>query len=102
MGSVMDESRYYLLDRFYWDKEEEEFFSKKKWIGATTGDDSILRMYTTKTGTIIYWRDNRGQEQTIFDGRALSKKEMEQVFELLEINKYLKWKIQKEQLEREE
>lgn len=88
----MDESRYYLLDRFYWEKEEEEFFSKKKWMGAGNGDDSILRMYATKTGTIIYWRDNRGLEQTIFDGRSLNEKEMEQVFELLEINKYLKWK----------
>lgn len=88
----MEESNYYLLDRFHWNKEEEEFFSKKKWIGAGTGDDSTLRMYATRTGTIIYWRDNRGLEQTIFDGRQLCQKEMEQVFELLEINKYLKWK----------
>lgn len=87
----MNSIYYYLLDRFTWDKEEEEFISKKKWLGAGTGDDSTLRIYNTETGTIIYWRQNRGFEQTIFDGRNLSEEEMEKIFELLEIKIYLKW-----------
>lgn len=87
----MKSKYYYLLDRFTWDKEAEEFISKKKWIGAGTGDDSVLRIYTTDTGTIIYWRQNRGFEQTIFDGRQLNQEEMEQMFEFLEIKTYLKW-----------
>lgn len=87
----MEESYYYLLDRFRWDKTEEEFVSKAKWIGAGTGDDSTLRVCLQR-GTIIYWRQNRGFEQTIFDGKSLSEEEMEKVFELLEIKIYLKWK----------
>ena len=87
----MEEKYYYLLDRFTWDKEAEEFVSKSKWIGAGTGDDATLRVYVSETGTLIYWRQNRGFEQTIFDGRNLSEEDMEKVFELLEIKTYLKW-----------
>jgi hypothetical protein len=87
----MDDSHYYLLNRFNWDKEEGEFISKDKWLGAGTGDDSALHIYISNVGTIIYWRQNRGFEQTIFDGKSLSEEEMENVFELLEIKTYLKW-----------
>lgn len=87
----MDDKYYFLLDRFTWDKDEEEFVSKKKWLGAGTGDDSTLRIFNTDTGTIIYWRENRGYETTIFDGKKLTEEELELLFELLEIKKYLKW-----------
>jgi hypothetical protein len=87
----MKSKYYYLLNRFTWDKEAEEFVSKRKWLGAGTGDDATLRIYPSEEGTIIYWRQNRGFEQTIFDGRYLSEEEMEKVFELLEINKYIRW-----------
>lgn len=87
----MEEKYYYLLDRFTWDKREEEFVSKKKWLGAGTGDDSTLRICIER-GTVIYWRQNCGIEQTLFDGRNLSEEEMEKIFELLEIKIYLKWK----------
>jgi hypothetical protein len=86
------ESHYYLLDRFTWNKEDKEFQSKNTWKDTPLDEEHRLIIYTSQVGTIIYWRDMQGFEQTLFDGRALSQDEMENMFELIEINKYLKWK----------
>jgi hypothetical protein len=82
----------FLEDRFVWDDKHESFKSKKKWLGASTGDDRSLYIIVNESGTLIYWRNSRGQEDTIFDGKELkTEEEFNQVFELLEIKTLLGW-----------
>jgi len=82
----------FLEDRFVWDNKHEAFKSKKKSLGCSTGDDRSLFIIVDESGTLIYWRSNRGQEDTIFDGKELKTEEdFNRVFELLEVNKILKW-----------
>jgi hypothetical protein len=79
----------FLRKNFTYDNEEEVFKSKKKRLGAATGDDSSLFIASNKSGTMIWWKDNRGFETTIFDGKKLkTEEEFNQVFELLEISKW--------------
>ena len=70
-----------------------KFFSqKKRRLGAGTGDDSSLFVASDSSGTVIWWRSNRGEEDTIFDGKELkTEEEFNQVFELLGIKEILKW-----------
>lgn len=88
--SILDFDNY-LADKFI--KEEDCLYkSKKKWIGAGTGDDSTLYVYLDENITHLWWRENRGYENTIFYGRAIkSQEELEQLFDLLELKIYLKW-----------
>lgn len=84
----------FLEDRFVWDEKYDAFKSKKKQLGCSAGDDRNLYMIVGIGGTLIWWRNSRGQEETIFDGRELkTEEEFNQVFELLEINKTLKWNL---------
>lgn len=65
--------------------------SKKKRIGAGTGDDSTLHIYAGKESTMLWWKENRGYEKTIFEGRGVrSIEELENIFDLLDIKRYLK------------
>ena len=82
----------FLEDRFVWDEKYDALKSKKKQLGCSSGDDRNLCMIVGIGGTLIWWRNSRGQEETIFDGKELkTEKEFNQVFELLEIDKILKW-----------
>ena len=66
--------------------------SRKKWLGAGTGDDKALYIDITGGDTLIYWVENRGCEITVFEGREIkSVEEFEQLFDFLDIKLYLKW-----------
>lgn len=66
--------------------------SRKKWLGAGTGDDRSLYIDITGGTTLIYWVENRGFEITIFEGREIkSTEEFKQLFDFLDIKLYLKW-----------
>ena len=72
--------------------ENEVFQSKKRRLGVGTGDDSSLFIASNSSGTTIWWKENRGFETTIFDGKELkTEEEFNQVFELLGIKEILKW-----------
>ena len=82
----------FLRKNFTYDSENEVFQSKKRRIGGGTGDDSSLFIASSSSGTVIWWRSNRGEEDTIFDGKELkTEEEFNQVFELLGIKEILKW-----------
>ena len=82
----------FLEDRFVWDSKEEVFKSKSKWRGLGSGDDKTLYIYADEFCTNIWWRENRGFETTIFDGKELkTEEEFNQIFELLGIKEILKW-----------
>lgn len=88
----MMQSKYkFLLDRFDYKDIEEVFVSHNTRRGLGTGDDSRLYIYVDNETTLIYWRENRGYETTIFNGLHLEEPEMELVFKFLGINKELKW-----------
>ncbi len=73
-------------------EEENLYKSKNKWLGAGTGDDSTLYVYFDEVCTNIWWKENRGFEKTIFDGRAMrSIEEFEKLFDFLDLKIYLKW-----------
>ena len=81
-----------LENNFFYDLENEVYISKKKRTGVSSGDVSHLYIATNKSGTMIWWRENRGFESTIFDGKELkTEEEFNQVFELLGIKEILKW-----------
>lgn len=66
--------------------------SKTKWLGAGTGDDKSLYIDNTGDNTLIYWVENRGFEETIFDGRLVETiEDFEKLFDFLGIKLYLKW-----------
>ena len=82
----------FLRKNFTYDNENQVFQSKKRRLGAGTGDDSSLFIASCGFGTTIWWRDNTGFETTIFDGKELkTEEEFNQVFELLGIKEILKW-----------
>jgi hypothetical protein len=82
----------FLLDRFEYNEEKDCYYSKKKWIGLSNGDDRTLYLEVDNRGSLIWWRENRGSEYTIFDGKSLkTEEEFENVFDLLNIKLYLKW-----------
>ena len=89
---LFPESYKFLENNFTYNHETQCFKSKRKQLGGSTGDDRSLFIDNTGRSCLIYWVNNRGQEDTIFDGKELkTEKEFNQVFELLEINKILKW-----------
>jgi len=89
---IIPEIFSFLRKNFTYDNENEVFQSKKRRLGAGTGDDSSLFIASASSGTLIWWRENRGFESTIFDGKELkTEEEFNQVFELLEIKEILKW-----------
>ena len=68
------------------------FKSRRKQNGGSVGDDRNLYIDNTGGSCLIYWINNRGQEDTIFDGKELkTEEEFNQVFELLGIKEILKW-----------
>ena len=76
----------FLREKFTYDSEEETFQSKKKRLGAGSGDDARLVIMSDNISTTIWWKYNNGFEQTIFDGKGLkTEEEFNKVFELLEI-----------------
>jgi len=80
----------FLRKYFTYDNENEVFQSKKRRISAGTVDDSSLFIASDSQGTVIWWRSNLGEEDTIFDGKELkTEEEFNQVFELLNISKWL-------------
>lgn len=82
----------FLEDRFVWDSEEEVFKSKNKWRGLGSGDDKTLYIYSDEFCTNVWWKENRGFETTIFDGKELkTEEEFNQLFEFLGIKEILKW-----------
>lgn len=82
----------FLRKNFTYDNENEVFQSKKRKLGVGSGDDSSLFIASNGSGTTVWWKENRGFETTIFDGKELkTEEEFNQVFELLEIPKLLKW-----------
>lgn len=82
----------FLRKNFTYDSTDEVFQSKKRRMGLGSGDDSSLFISSDSRGTLIWWRSNRGEEDTIFDGKELkTEKEFNQVFELLDIKTLLKW-----------
>jgi len=71
------------------------YTSKKKWLGVSSGDDKklIIEQDYQRETMIIYWKDNRGFETTIFEGKLLhTNDEISTLLGWLEINKFLKWK----------
>ena len=81
--------KYDFTEYFKFNKEEQCWVSKKKQLGAGTGDDASLYIYLDENSTHIWWRENRGYERTIFDGKKLeTKKEVETLFQWLGINNY--------------
>lgn len=88
----MNEIEEYLKQNFE-QVEEDTWKSNKKRIGVSTGDDSTLYVYTDKYSTDIWWRENRGFEKTIFNGKPVrTVNDIEKLFDLLNIETYLKWK----------
>lgn len=82
----------FLRKNFTYDNENEVFQSKKRRLCAGTGDDSSLFIASNSSGTTIWWKENRGFETTIFDGKELkTEEEFNQIFELLGIKTLLKW-----------
>lgn len=82
----------FLRKNFTYDSKNEIFQSKKRRLGAGTGCDSSLFISSDSGGTLIWWRSNRGEEDTIFDGKELkTEEEFNQIFELLGIKEILKW-----------
>jgi hypothetical protein len=82
----------FLNDRFVWNRTNEVYMSKQKWLGAGTGDDRTLCIDVSGTYTNIWWLENRGYETTIYEGRHMkSEEEYEQLFDFLEIKTYLNW-----------
>ena len=89
---IIPEIFSFLRKNFTYDNENEVFQSKKRRLGAGTGDDSSLFIVSNSSGTTIWWKENRGFETTIFDGKELkTEEEFNQVFELLGIKEILKW-----------
>lgn len=81
----------FLRKNFTYDDEDEVFQSKKRRLGVGTGDDSSLFIASDSSRTLIWWRSNRGEEDTIFDGKELkTEEEFNQVFDLLGIKEILK------------
>ena len=79
----------YLSKWFEFIPQEEVYKSKKKWRGVGTGDDKNLYIYFDERSTTIWWKDNRGFESTIFEGRKLEKiEEIKTVFDLLDLKIY--------------
>lgn len=82
----------FLRKNFTYDNENEVFQSKKRRLSVGTGDDSSLFIASNSSGTTIWWKENRGFETTIFDGKELkTEEEFNQIFELLGIKTLLKW-----------
>ena len=82
----------FLSPWFIYNSKSQCFKSRRKQLGCSTGDDRSLYIDNTAGSCLIYWVNSRGQEDTIFDGKELkTENEFNQVFELLEIPKLLKW-----------
>ena len=82
----------FLRKNFTYDNEDEVFQSKKRRLGASVADDSSLFISSCGFGTTIWWRNKRGQEDTIFDGKELkTEEEFNQIFEFLGIKEILRW-----------
>lgn len=82
----------FLEDKFTYDSKDRAFKSKRKRLGAGNGDDLSLFLSVDSGGTLIWWKENRGSEDVIFDGRELkTEEEFNQVFELLGLKTLLKW-----------
>lgn len=83
-----------LEEHFTKDTVEEKYTSNKKWLGVSSGDDKklIIEKDIERNTMIIYWKDNRGFETTIFEGKLLhTNDEISTLLGWLEINKSLKW-----------
>lgn len=79
----------YLSEWFDFYPEDEIYKSKRKQLGVSAGDDKTLYILIQEGFTIIYWKYNRGGEETIFDGAQIkTPKVMKKVFKLLGINEY--------------
>lgn len=80
----MEAKLEFLLENFNYIPRKGIYESKRKKLGVSNGDDSSLMIDVSDRFTIIWWKENRGAEYTIFDGRRLrTKEEFEQVFDLL-------------------
>ncbi len=82
--TLLVEKDFNLLDYFDTDLEF-VFKSKRRRLGASTGDDAHLFIENNELFSSIYWQTNRGEQTTIFEGRVLVEKDFEKVFELLGI-----------------
>lgn len=83
-----------LKEYFEKDHFDTIYYSKKKWLGVSSGDDKklIIDMNSIRHTMSIYWKDNRGFETTIFEGMVLHKDdELKTLLSWLEIDKFLKW-----------
>jgi len=72
-------------NKFTYNQETEEWISNKTYLGLGTGDDKKLIIYFGDKVTLIYWREKRGYETTIFQGREIEESELEKLFNLLGI-----------------
>lgn len=72
--------------------EDGAYKSKKKRRGVSSGDDKNLYIYFTNKSTTIWWKENRGFEETIFDGRKLNTEELKNVLDYLDLKDVLNGK----------
>jgi len=72
------------------DTEEENIWkSRKKKLGVGTGDDSRLVVLFDEGFTWIWWEENRGTCQTIFDGKITEENDLLKLFEMLGVREWL-------------
>lgn len=64
---------------FSYNEERDEFIHPKTILGLGTGDDKKVCIYQYKTNVLIYTRENRGTEDTLFDGFCKSKNELKKL-----------------------
>lgn len=74
----------FLKENFNYVPRKGIYESKKKTLGLSTGDDKNLMIDLSDRSTLIWWRENRGTEDIIFEGRKLkTEEEFKQVFDFL-------------------
>lgn len=74
----------FLKENFNYVPRKGIYESKNKTLGLSTGDDKNLIIDLSDRSTLIWWRENRGTEDIIFEGRKLrTEEEFKQVFDFL-------------------
>lgn len=67
-------------------KKEDIFKLPKTFRGLSTGDDKKLFLYHNKTNVCIWFRENRGSEDTLFKGSIKNKSALKVLLKQLNIN----------------
>ncbi len=87
------EKDLFLKENFTIDSEDSNLYkSNKKLLGVSSGDDKTLYISINNINNDVYiwWRENSGFEQTIFDGVIENDKDFMNLIKMLCIKKLLK------------